>query len=31
LGLLLPLTDGWIDITERYFARYDEPKAGMAI
>jgi hypothetical protein len=31
LGLLPPPIDGWCDISERYFARYDEPKAGMAI
>ena len=31
LGLLPPPADGWSDITERYFARYDVPKAGTAI
>jgi len=31
LGLLPPPTDGWIDITERYFARCGEPKPGTAI
>jgi hypothetical protein len=31
LGLPPPPTDGWIDITERYFARCGEPKPGTAI
>jgi hypothetical protein len=31
LGLLPPPTDGWIDITDLYKARYGEPKPGTAI
>ena len=30
LGLLPPPTDGWIDITELYFARYGVPKVARA-